>query len=87
MTRTPVLRETQSTQQSIRRPQSELRAVEAPLQNPHAQEFRAFREPEDYFRSELKRRHDEGIVITEGGRRRAQLTRAHLLGLEDFRRG
>src|SRR3954468_11127329 len=47
---------------------------------------RQIRELEEFFGVELKRRHGKGIVITEAGRRLAQLTRAHLLGLEDFQR-
>lgn len=47
---------------------------------------RQIRELEEFFGVELKRRHGKGIVITDAGRRLAQLTRAHLLGLEDFQR-
>jgi DNA-binding transcriptional LysR family regulator len=47
---------------------------------------RQIRELEEFFGVELKRRQGKGIVITEAGRRLAQLTRAHLLGLEDFQR-
>jgi len=47
---------------------------------------RQIRELEEFFGVELKRRHGKGIVITEAGRRLAQLTRAHMLGLEDFQR-
>ena len=47
---------------------------------------RQIRDLEEFFGVELKRRHGKGIVITEAGRRLAQLTRAHLLGLEDFQR-
>ena len=47
---------------------------------------RQIRDLEEFFGVELKRRHGKGIVITDAGRRLAQLTRAHLLGLEDFQR-
>ena len=47
---------------------------------------RQIRELEEFFGVELKRRHGKGIVITDAGRRLAQLTRAHMLGLEDFHR-
>jgi DNA-binding transcriptional LysR family regulator len=47
---------------------------------------RQIRELEEFFGVELKRRHGKGIVITEAGRRLAQVTRAHLRGLEDFQR-
>src|SRR5947207_15751293 len=47
---------------------------------------RQIRELEEFFGVELKRRHGKGIIITDAGRRLAQLTRAHLLGLEDFQR-
>lgn len=47
---------------------------------------RQIRELEEFFGVELKRRHGKGIVITDAGRRLAQLARAHLLGLEDFQR-
>ena len=47
---------------------------------------RQIRELEEFFGVELKRRHGKGILITDAGRRLAQLTRAHLLGLEDFQR-
>jgi DNA-binding transcriptional LysR family regulator len=47
---------------------------------------RQIRELEEFFGVELKRRQGKGIVITEAGRRLAQLTRTHLLGLEDFQR-
>jgi DNA-binding transcriptional LysR family regulator len=47
---------------------------------------RQIRELEGFFGVELKRRQGKGIVITEAGRRLAQLTRAHLHGLEDFQR-
>lgn len=45
---------------------------------------RQIRELEEFFGVELKRRHGKGIIITDAGRRLAQLTRANLLGLEDF---
>jgi DNA-binding transcriptional LysR family regulator len=44
------------------------------------------RELEEFFGVELKRRQGNRFAITEAGRRLAQLTRAHLAGLEDFRR-
>ena len=47
---------------------------------------RQIRDLEAFFGVELKRRQGKGIVITDAGRRLAQLTRAHLLGLEDFQR-
>lgn len=47
---------------------------------------RQIRELEEFFGVELKRRHGKGIVITDAGRRLALLTRAHLIGLEDFQR-
>src|SRR5438105_3856863 len=47
---------------------------------------RQMRELEEFFGVELKRRQGNGFAITEAGRRLAQLTRAHLAGLEDFRR-
>ena len=47
---------------------------------------RQIRELEEFFGVELKRRHGKGLVITDAGRRLAQLARAHLLGLEDFKR-
>src|SRR6187431_2782436 len=47
---------------------------------------RQLRELEEFFGVELKRRHGKGLVITDAGRRLAQLARAHLLGLEDFKR-
>lgn len=47
---------------------------------------RQIRELEGFFGVKLKRRHGKGIVITDAGRRLAQLARAHLLGLEDFKR-
>ena len=47
---------------------------------------RQIRELEEFFGVELKRRQGSGFVITEAGRRLAQLTRAHLASLEDFER-
>src|SRR4249919_690576 len=47
---------------------------------------RQIRELEEFFGVELKRRHGKGIVITDAGRRLAQVTRTHLRGLEDFQR-
>ena len=44
---------------------------------------RQMRELEEFFGVELKRRQGNGFAITEAGRRLAQLTRAHLAGLED----
>ena len=46
---------------------------------------RQIRELEEFFGVELKRRQGKAIVITEAGRRLAQLTRRHLVGLADFK--
>ncbi len=47
---------------------------------------RQIRELEEFFGVELKRRQGKGIIITDAGRRLAQLARSHLLALEDFQR-
>jgi Transcriptional regulator len=47
---------------------------------------RQIRELEEFFGVELKRRQGTGFVITDAGRKLAQLTRASLAGLDDFRR-
>jgi DNA-binding transcriptional LysR family regulator len=46
---------------------------------------RQIRELEEFFGVELRRRQGKAIVITEAGRRLAQLTRRHLAGLADFK--
>ena len=45
---------------------------------------RQIRELEEFFGTELTRRHGKGIVITDEGRRLAALVRESLGGLEDF---
>lgn len=47
---------------------------------------RQVRELEEFFGVKLKRRQGKGIAITEAGHRLAQLARAHLLGLDEFKR-
>jgi DNA-binding transcriptional LysR family regulator len=47
---------------------------------------RQIKELETFFGCELKRRAGKGIALTEAGRELARLARAHLLGLDDFKR-
>lgn len=47
---------------------------------------RQIKELETFFGVELKRRAGKGIVITDAGRELARLARAHLIGLDDFKR-
>jgi DNA-binding transcriptional LysR family regulator len=47
---------------------------------------RQIKELETFFGCELKRRSGKGIVLTDAGRDLARLARAHLIGLDDFKR-
>jgi DNA-binding transcriptional LysR family regulator len=47
---------------------------------------RQIKELENFFGCELKRRAGKGIALTDAGRELARLARAHLLGLDDFKR-
>lgn len=47
---------------------------------------RQIKELETFFGCELKRRAGKGIALTDAGRELARLARAHLLGLDDFKR-
>jgi len=47
---------------------------------------RQIKELETFFGCELKRRFGKGIALTDAGRDLARLARAHLIGLDDFKR-